>query len=576
MTEKFFREFIRAGYIFGIALIFVSLAHSKFFLSFGQFFIAGAWCLERYDLRRLRGFFPGKKIYQVTLFIVPYLLYLFFRSIYYGFKCFFRNKPALIFSSIYLLHVVGTIYSLYLVRIQGYESMGDYLQNLGVNSEFLYALKDLRTKLPLFLLPLFLSTSEAFGRRQFYWLMLLFIASVTVRTFINSWNLFQHNYIDIREISRSVSHIIVSLLISLTLFIIGYLVIRNRSVRPGMKIILGILFAWLIIYSVISKSTTAIVVTTITFIFTLILLLFHSKKQILKIVIGVFILLIMSGIYLYLNRVVRDYHDVGSIDTTRLEQFTSHGNKYSHYTRVHEKENGHYIWLYIQWEELKEGWNKRSKINYDSLDKNNQRINNTLVRYMTSKGYRKDADGINNLTNEDIHNIEIGIANETYTKALSIRGKIDEFLYGLDKYKETGDPSGSSTMQRIEYWKASLEIIRDKWLTGVGTGGMNKVFNEQYEKMHSKLGKNQRWRSHDQFLSILVGFGIFGFIWFLFAIIYPAIIKDKFKDYYFLIFFIISMLAFIPEDTIETQAGATFFAFFYSFFMFGRKEEDPV
>jgi hypothetical protein len=32
----------------------------------------------------------------------------------------------------------------------------------------------------------------------------------------------------------------------------------------------------------------------------------------------------------------------------------------------------------------------------------------------------------------------------------------------------------------------------------------------------------------------------------------------------------------IPEDTIESQMGVTFFAFFYSFFLFGRKEEDKI
>jgi len=50
----------------------------------------------------------------------------------------------------------------------------------------------------------------------------------------------------------------------------------------------------------------------------------------------------------------------------------------------------------------------------------------------------------------------------------------------------------------------------------------------------------------------------------------------KFSDYFFLVFFIIVMLSMIPEDTIESQAGVTFFAFFYSLFLFGKKEEDPI
>jgi O-antigen ligase len=195
---------------------------------------------------------------------------------------------------------------------------------------------------------------------------------------------------------------------------------------------------------------------------------------------------------------------------------------------------------------------------------------------MTSKGLRKDADGMNQLTNDEIREIEKGTANVVFTRKFSIRGQIYELLLGLDEYRKSGDPTGSSLMQRLEFWKASLGIIKDNWLIGVGTGDMNEAFQQQYKKMNSKLSPDQRWRSHNQFLSIFVGFGIFGFIWFLFAILFPPLTLGKFKDYFFLVFFIIAMISMIPEDTIESQMGVTFFAFFYSFFLFARKEEDKI
>ena len=200
----------------------------------------------------------------------------------------------------------------------------------------------------------------------------------------------------------------------------------------------------------------------------------------------------------------------------------------------------------------------------------------TILRFLTSKGYRKDADGINRLTDAEITAIEKGIPNVIFMKGLSIRGLLYEILWGYEKYKDTGDPTGSTLMQRIEFWKASAGIIRDNWLSGVGTGDMNIAFQDQYLKMHSRLAPDQRWRSHNQFLSILVGFGIFGLAWFLFAILYPPAVLGKFNDYFFLVFFIICMLSMLPEDTIESQSGVTFFAFFYSFLLFGRKESTPV
>jgi hypothetical protein len=277
-----------------------------------------------------------------------------------------------------------------------------------------------------------------------------------------------------------------------------------------------------------------------------------------------------------MHKVVHNYYAVSPLDTAKLDHFTSKGNRYIHYPRSYEKENGNYIYIYIQWDELRMAWNKRSKISFDSLDKKKQNIKFTLIRFLASRGFRKDEEGVNKLTNEDIRYIENGIANVVYRKEFSIRGKIYEVLYGFDKYRETGDPTGSSLIQRLEFWKASWGIIKSYWLTGVGTGDMNKAFQQQYEKMHSRLSKEQRWRSHNQFLSIFVGFGIFGLLWFLFAILYPPLVMRKFSDFFFLVFFIIVILSMIPEDTIESQAGVTFFAFFYSLFLFGKKEEDPV
>jgi hypothetical protein len=225
---------------------------------------------------------------------------------------------------------------------------------------------------------------------------------------------------------------------------------------------------------------------------------------------------------------------------------------------------------------MREAWNRRSRISYDTLDMKNQQIHHTLVRFLASKGYRKDAGGVNKLTHKEIEAIEKGIANVVFMNGFSIRGSIYELIWGYEEYEKTGDPTGSSLMQRVEFWKASMGLIRDNWLTGVGTGDMNIAFDKQYQKMHTKLALSERWRSHNQFLSIFVGFGIFGFLWFLFAILYPPLVLKKFDDFFFLTFFIIAIISMLPEDTIESQSGVTFFAFFFALFLFGRKEADPL
>lgn len=50
-------------------------------------------------------------------------------------------------------------------------------------------------------------------------------------------------------------------------------------------------------------------------------------------------------------------------------------------------------------------------MDYDDKDLKGQYIRYTIIRYLTSKNYSKDATGINRLKKGDIENIEKGIAS---------------------------------------------------------------------------------------------------------------------------------------------------------------------
>ena len=125
-------------------------------------------------------------------------------------------------------------------------------------------------------------------------------------------------------------------------------------------------------------------------------------------------------------------------------------------------------------------------------------------------------------------------------------------------------------MQRFEFWKASRAIIEDHFFTGVGTGDVDLAFQQEYNRSGSLLEQEYRWHSHNQFLAIFATFGVIGFIWFIISLFFPAIRLGKFHDFYYLSFFVIIMISMLTEDTLETQAGVTVFAFFNSF-IFSQK-----
>lgn len=127
-------------------------------------------------------------------------------------------------------------------------------------------------------------------------------------------------------------------------------------------------------------------------------------------------------------------------------------------------------------------------------------------------------------------------------------------------------------MERIEQAKAAINIIRDQGIMGVGTGDVHARFREELNRMNSPLqtAKEGMFSAHNQFLTYLVAYGWPGLLWFLFAILYPALKNRSFHNYFFIIFFTISVVSFLGDDTLNTQAGVTFFAFFYSLFVLNK------
>jgi hypothetical protein len=386
------------------------------------------------------------------------------------------------------------------------------------------------------------------------------------------YNYFTINFHDIREISIYVSHIRLSLFICLAIFILFYFVFSEKDFNKIQKSIFIVAALWLVEFLYILESVTGLTIFVITGLMLIIIQVFLTKKIFYKI--GFISLAIVFSliVFLYVGNLIKKYYSYKPDIDVKLEKFTTHGNPYEHDSLSNEMENGHYVWRYICQQELNDVWNKRSSLKYTGKNHKGQELKYPLIRFLTSKGLRKDADGVNKLSDAEIKSIEDGAVNVNCQDQYSLRTRIYETIWEIDRYNKHGDPNAHSVMQRLEYWKASWQIIKEHWLIGVGTGDMNIAFARQYDKMHSPLEKQWRRRSHNQFLSITVGFGIFGLLWFLFVLAYPFSLKRIRKDYYYFVFFIIFLLSMANEDTLESSAGLTFFAFFSALFLLGLKE----
>jgi len=501
-------------YLFGLILLAIGIPLSNFLMSSAQIILLANWLFDKDLLKKI--------------------------------NLFFKNKPAMIFSAIFLIHLFGLFYT----------------------SDFDYAFKDLRTKIPIIFLPLIISTSPLIDVNKFRLILSFFLASVLLASIVCYYIYVTQEITDIRQISVFISHIRFSLDICLAICILFHFIYKDFLRFNQKNLILSMLLVWLVYFLFILQSFTGIIILLILFLILLIYFAFSLKNWIYKLIaISVFVLLPLS-ILQFINTTIHSYFHAENINISNLEKYTIRGNLYEHDT-ILGVENGNHIGLYVCPKELNKSWAERSNINIDSADKKGQRMSFTLIRFLNSKGLRKDADGMNALTNQEIKAIENGYANIIYLENPGLTARIYKILFEYNAYVITKKTRGHSIIQRFELWKAALGIIKNNFWFGVGTGDMVKVYDMQLQEMKSDLA-GQSLRSHNQYLSIFSAFGIIGFLIFMFTLIYPAILNHSFKDFYFLSFFIILCLSMINEDTIESQAGVTFFAFFYALFAFSR------
>lgn len=445
-------------------------------------------------------------------------------------------------------------------------------------SIFDYAAHDLRIKLPLLLLPIIYGTTSVLTKKEFKTILLLFICTVFISSLITTYVLLGFSKldpVDSRYASLFISHIRFSLMVVLSIYIVFYLLFfKEYQIRNFEKYVYSAGIIWLICFLILLQSFTGIVIFLILCPLAIIWWAHHQKNRTSLWVayVSCFSILLVTILYAAFSiyRFNRRYEPL----ETNLETHTVNGNKYRHHANTDDFENGYKIWIYISDTELAQEWNNRSQFNIDSLDRKGQPLKITLIRYITSLGLRKDSLGVAQLFDEDIHMIEKGYANHIYKNKFAVYPRIYELLWEITRYQQNGDPSGQSLGQRIEYLKIGLNIVKRNFWLGTGTGDVEFEFKKQYELDKTLLKPEWRHRTHNQLITFLITFGVFGFLWILLALTAPALLENKYNNFLFVLFFILCILSMLNEDTLETHAGVSFFAFFYSFFLFSMPEED--
>lgn len=419
-----------------------------------------------------------------------------------------------------------------------------------------YGLHDIRKKIPFIIIPL-VATAIPFRDKEDRDIILYSFVGAVVITSVINFAAYQNWFggievVQFRDMSLFTSHVRYSLLVVVAIAIAYQQIIHRRFVYFSAVIIL-----WLGFYTLYSQVIAGFIALVAT-LFVVMFYHFYPKRKV--------ILYMMSGLGIILLITVMNWLfyspqiDHGKY-LSELDRITSEGNKYTHDLTLISPETEKPIGEYVCMDELTREWNKVSNMPLEAKDKKGQPLWQTLIRYLSSMDVRKDAEGFHTLNKHDIHKIENGCASQ-YCAGIIAR------MYGL-KYQilNEKDPNGHSLLQRIEYWKAGGHILSENFITGVGTGDVQHAFDEYYSLVDSPLSEENRLRAHNYYITIFLTFGILGIVLFgwLHVEFFRTILRNF--DIVAMSFLIILLSSYLTEDTLETQVGVTFFAFFISLYI---------
>ena len=457
-----------------------------------------------------------------------------------------HNKPALLVLGFFLLHVIGLLWT---------------------HHDINYGLKDIRIKLPLLLFPIVLGSVEAFTKREEKLLGSVFILSGICAT-LYSYYLYNvyypHEITDIRNISTFNSHIRFSLLLVTGNILLFYGIytqkIKGKAVYFAVFIMLWFTYFIGLLHVISGALGLLAVVASAVFLF--------AGDVSLKYRTVIYSVLIISivGITGYLT--IKGYQYVKPKQDFNYDiTHTARGEAYTHNLENKERENGYFINHFIAHNELENAWNERSNIDYHNLDKRGQPLHSTLIRFITSKGEKKDAAAVENLSVEEVQAIENGIASKAYLNAKGLELRMLKVLFELNNYKSGADPRGHSVAMRFEFLKTGFYIFKKHPYAGTGTGDIKHAFEQAYIETQNPLPAQYRYRAHNQFLTAAVTFGLPGLLLFLLCFVVPVKRALQRQNRFFVLFAALAAVSMLSEDTLETQIGVTFFALFFFVFL---------
>lgn len=132
--------------------------------------------------------------------------------------------------------------------------------------------------------------------------------------------------------------------------------------------------------------------------------------------------------------------------------------------------------------------------------------------------------------------------------------------------EELDESQWNGLNSRLAMWTAAFQTVGEQLIFGVGTGDKQDELRKTYEKLHFNLGLERNFGTHNQYLEVLLMFGIVGLILFFLVLFIPIFRFLKEQNIISALIIAAFLVAFLTEDFLSRNQGVAIFAFFYAYF----------
>ena len=137
--------------------------------------------------------------------------------------------------------------------------------------------------------------------------------------------------------------------------------------------------------------------------------------------------------------------------------------------------------------------------------------------------------------------------------------RMNLFLQGIS---QKSSDEMKNINERSIIWKSALNILPKSYIWGLGTGDVEVMLVNEYQKIGNHLLAEKSMNAHNQFLEILLENGIIGVVLFMAIMIFMIYIIWKERNLLYGMYILLIFLFFLFETMLNRLAGVSFFAMF--------------